>query len=176
MEISEIETQIMSLLDEAAAMKLELSEDDAQYNLMFVREKVAKCSSYQEKISDVMMKLTRVSIEVQKVAQGKKLGLLYETNSLKESKEYKEMPRNEKTSWLNVQLAEAHEETESWTALKRVVSEVKEAIGERANLLKRLDSDLRLHTKLLELVKEEGLGASLPSGFPGSASKEVDID
>jgi len=137
---------------------------------------VAKCSTYQERISDVMMKLTKVSIEVQKVAHGKKLELLFKTNELKDSKEYKELPRNDKTAWLQVQLSKTQDEAESWNSLKRVVSEVKEAVGERAQTLKRLDSDLRLHTKLLEMSNEEGRGASSPASFTGSASEGVDID
>jgi len=176
MDFEELDEQVMSLLDDAMNMSLGLSEDDSQYNLTFIREKVAKCSTYQERISDVMMKLTKVSIEVQKVAHGKKLELLYKTNELKDGKEYKEMRRDHKSAWLQLQLMETQDESESWNTLKRVVSEVKEAVAERAQTLKRLDSDLRLHTKLLEMSNEEGRGASSPSPFTGSSSEEVDID
>jgi len=175
-DIADLEERVMALLDDAMSMSLGLSEDDSLYNLIFIREKVAKCSTYQERISDVMMKLTKVSIEVQKVAHGKKLELLFKTNELKDSKEYKEAPRNEKTAWLQTQLMGAQDEAESWNTLKRVVSEVKEAVGERAQTLKRLDSDLRLHTRLLEMSNEEGRGASSPGAFTGSSSEEVDID
>jgi len=167
-DIKNLEERVMFLLEDATNMTLGLSADDSEYNLTFIREKVAKCSTYQERISDVMMKLTKVSIEVQKVSHGKKLELLFKTNELKDSKEYKEAPRNEKAAWLQTQ--------ESWNTLKRVVSEVKEAVGERAQTLKRLDSDLRLHTKLLEMTNEEGRGASSPDAFTGPSSKEVDID
>lgn len=175
-DIKELETRVLSLLDDATSMTLGLSEDDSEYSLIFIREKVAKCSTYQERISDVMMKLTKVSIEVQKVAHGKKLELLYKTSELKDGAEYKEMHMHHKTPWLDMQLAEAKDEAESWNSLKRVVSEVKEAVGERAQTLKRLDSDLRLHTKLLEMSNEEGRGASSPTAFTGSSSEEVDID
>ncbi|HEC65656.1 MAG TPA: hypothetical protein ENI23_10190 [bacterium] len=175
-DINKLDDQVMGLLDDATEMTIGLSETDSDYNLMFIREKVTKCATYQERISDVMMKLTRVSIEVQKVAHGKKLEFIFKTNSLKDSEEYKNLPRDEKTVWLRLRLMEAQDETESWNTLRRVVSEVKEAIGERAQTLKRLDSDLRLHTKLLEMAKEEGRGATSPDAFTGSSSKEVDID
>jgi len=175
-DIEDLDEKVLSLLNDAMEMKLGLSEDDSQYNLMFIRERVAKCSAYQEKISDVMMKLTRVSIEVQKVCHGKKLGLIFKTNELKDGDIYKNLPRDEKTAWLRLQLMETQDETESWLTLRRVVSEVKEAVSERASTLRRLDSDLRLHTKLLEMTKEEGLGASSPNAFTGSKSPELDID
>ena len=166
----------MALLDDAMDMKLGLSEDDSDYNIFFIREKVTKCATYQERISDVMMRLTRVSIEVQKVAHGKKLALTFETNEVRDGLEYKELPQNEKTGWLQNKLKEATDVAESWNTLKRVVSEVKEAVSERASTLKRLDSDLRLHTKLLEMSNEEGRGASSPTGFTGSKTAVLDID
>ncbi|HEC60638.1 MAG TPA: hypothetical protein ENI27_00095 [bacterium] len=176
MDIEELNEQVMGLLDDAQAMKIGLTTDESKYNLYFIREKVTRCATYQERISDVMMKLTRVSIEVQRIAMGKKLELMFKTNELKSGDEYKDLSRDEKTSWLQSNLRGAQEETESWISLKRVVSEVKEAIGERANTLKRLDSDLRLHTKLLEMMGEEGRGATSPTAFTGSNSEEVDID
>jgi len=167
---------VMVLLDDAMEMTVGLSEDESVYNLMFIREKVAKCASYQEKISDVMMKLTRVSIEVQRIAAGKKLSLLNKKNTLKGSDEYKDLDRNDKTAWFQEQLIEEQDSAEEWNTLKRVVSEVKEAVSERAQTLKRIDSDLRLHTKLLEMSNEEGRGASSPHSYTGSASPELDID
>jgi len=175
-DIQALGEEVMSLLDDAMKMVVGLSEDDSQYNLMFIREKVAKCATYQEKISDVMMKLTRVSIEVQRVAAGKKLGLLQKKNTLKGSEEYKAQLREDKAAWYQEQIGADEEAAEEWNTLKRVVSEVKEAVSERAQTLKRIDSDLRLHTKLLEMSNEEGRGASSPHSYTGSNSPEMDID
>ena len=77
---------------------------------------------------------------------------------------------------MRVQLGELPLDAERWMQLKRAVSEVREAVGERAAMIRRLDSDLRLHARLYE-VKVAG-GALPPPGFkPGSSKgEEVSID
>jgi len=172
----DLENEVLQLLDDGMNMRLGLSTDDSDYSLHFIRQKVALCSTYQERLSDIMMKLSRISLETTRVASGRHRLLEMKRSELKGSTTYAEQPRDQKTPWLEGKLQELREEAERWSSLKRVVSEVKEAIVERAQTMKRLDSDLRLHTRLIEVQGPEGQGATSPKAYTGTSSTEVDID
>lgn len=174
----EIEAKVLEFLDDAIAMELKLTEDENDYSLHFVREKLAKCGTYLERLSDLQMKLTKLSIDVTKkqaAVQGLYHSRLIEVRG---SEVYRNAPRHAKADLLTEGCLGAHVECESWMALKRMVSEVKEAIGDRAQTMKRLDSDLRLHSKLLEMVPHEGRGATHPSSYTGprQTGRDDEID
>jgi hypothetical protein len=162
---------VLKLLEDAADMHLSLSEEDSAYDLNFIREKLAKVGVFQERLSDIQMKLTRVSIDANVLVGQTKQQLSTKERELKLSSDYRDKPRAEKTPWLEDQLSGLREDSENWLGLFRLVSEVKEAVGNRVSTMKRLDSDLRLHAKLYE----EGVraGATSPSA-PTRGSKEID--
>lgn len=173
MRTTEIEANLMSLLNDASEMQIGLSEDDADYDLNFISSKLALVSVYQERLSDIQMKITRITIEVRRVgSQTHSLHKLKE-RQLKGSDEYDNTPRSEKTLWLDNQLTEVREAAEEWRIMGQLVSEVKEAVGERAGTIKRLDSDLRLHTKIFEA--KVAAGATSPTSFTGSSIEGLDI-
>ncbi len=175
----EIELFTLNWLDKISDLKLGLSADDSKYDLVFVGEKLAICSYAQEMVSDGMMQLTRVSIEVMKVSHARANDLRLKELRVKGSTEYEVQPRDQKTLWLQNQLEPLREVVETWNGVRRLVSEVKEAISQRAQDLKRLDSDLRLHSKLLDAKLAAGAaGKGTPPTRPegGASSGELDID
>jgi len=163
----------MEILDKAASMELNLSEDDSRYDLAFLSEKLAKVSVYQERLSDLQMDLTRMVIFVKSTAKRAESALRAYTTELKLSEPYKDEPRITKTPWLDQQLSERRAEVEKWTDLSFVVSEVKEAVNERQGTMKRLDSDLRLHSRLFET--KVASGAIARPSFDGQNSG-IDLD
>lgn len=171
---AEIETEIMALLDLATGMKVGLSEDDSDYDLNFISEKLAKISVYQERLSDIQMQLTRYTMEIRRVGSQKASLHRLKERELKGSDEYEQLSRSEKSLWLGTQLEEFREAAEEWKMLGTLVSEVKEAVGERAGTIKRLDSDIRLHTKIYEA--KVAAGATSPTSYKGSSTEELDID
>jgi len=168
-----IEERLLSLLDDAEKLKLGLSDDQADYDLIYISGKLAKCSALLETSSDIMMQVSRVSLPVIKTAGSLNIRFAVEEKRLKASLEYRGTELTEKGAWLADQLADLREAVLEWNALKAVVSEIKSAIGERAQTLKRLDSDLRLHSKLYET--KVAAGATSPHAFTGADIEEMDI-
>lgn len=171
----EVEARVLQLLDDGSSMTLGLTTEDSDYNIDFVRQKLALCSTYLERLSDISMKLTRISVEVTRAARGVSQTLKIRMNQLKATDGYREQSREQKTPWLLSATRGEQEAAERWNGLRSVVSEVKDAIGERAQTMKRLDSDLRLHSKLIELAPQEGRGATSPRSYTGSSASEIDI-
>lgn len=166
--IVELETKVLGHLDGALGMELKLSGDDGDYSLQFVRQKLALCSTFQERLSDIMMKLTRISIDVTKQMAASRYLHEAKVAEVKASGPYKDAPREHKGNLLRANTQEEQNLSDRWITLRRVVSEIKEAIGERAQTMKRLDSDLRLHSRLLEMVPPENRGSTSPTSFTGS--------
>jgi hypothetical protein len=168
-----IEEFILASLDEALGMELGLSEDDSDYDLNFITSKLAKVSVYQEKLSDMMLRLTRVGLEINRVATTKASALKFRDSKLRNTTEYKNTPSALRGEWLSNQLDDARKDSEQWTLLKSAVSSVKDAVAERASTMKRLDSDLRLQTRLLEA--RIAAGASSPYSFPGNGTDDIEL-
>lgn len=170
----EISTRIFRYLDDAMEMKLELSDDDSDYDLHFIGKKLAVCSTYQERLSDIALHLTKIAIEVTRYAAAATSLRNLKSTQLKASEAYSEQPRGERAEWLQNQLREVSEQAETWGQLRTAVSQVKEAVADRAGTMKRLDSSLRLHSKLLE--SKIAAGATSPYGFTGGSTDEIDLN
>lgn len=173
-KIDLLAAQAMEVFEQAASMKLGLSEDESAYDLTFIRSKLAICSTYQERLSDMMMKLSRISIETTRILQSNKAHHSLKEKRLKATEDYRKTHVTEKGAWLADQLRDEEESILSWQQLHSLVSEVKEAVAERASTMKRLDSDLRLHSKLYEAGV--AAGATAPTSFTGSSTAELDIE
>ena len=172
-KLDELEQELMSILDQAGSMELQLSEDDSEYDLKFLSEKLAKVSVFQERLSDLQVRLARINIYVKQTAKRAESALRAYTTELKMSKEYEEQPRATKTPWLEQQTSERRAQTDKWMDLAFVVSEVKDAVNERQGTMKRLDSDLRLHSRLFEA--KVAAGAAPRPSFPGQ-NPGIDLD
>jgi len=168
-----IEAQLMGLLDDATAMEVRMSEDDSHYDLNFISAKLALVSTYLERLSDIQMKLTRHSLEIIRVARANKALLAMKEKELKASDEYAETPVHQKGFWLANQLQDLTQASENWQGLVFVVSEIKTVVNERAGTMKRLDSDIRLHSRLYE--QKVAAGATSPASYTGAKVGEIEI-
>jgi len=172
--LDDLELRILQLLDDATSMQVGLTDDDSEYDLNFISDKLKKVSVYQERLSDILMKLTRMSLEIKKRSTTCRSLSLLKEKELKASDGYQEQERSARSYWVENQLSDLRQEAERWEILARMVSEVKEAVAERAGTMKRLDSDIRLHTKIYEA--RVAAGATSPASYTGHSTTEVDID
>jgi len=172
-----VETDILTLLDHALETNLNMVEDEDAYDIPYISKKLAQVGVFQERLSDIMMKLTKYSIEITRQSSNSKSLLDLAEQTYRDSDTYKHLPRDEKTNWLQSQLNKDRELNERWAVLKRIVSEVKDAVTERAQTMKRLDSDLRLHSKLYESKGHtKATGGSSPTAYTGNAQGDMSID
>jgi hypothetical protein len=170
---SQINERLLKLLEDATSMEVRMSLNESAYDLNFISEKLALVSTYQERLSDIQMKLTRISLDVIQVARAHKALLALKEKEFKASDEYAETPVHQKGFWLANQLTAHQQSSEEWQSLVFVVSEVKEAVNERAGTMKRLDSDIRLHARLYE--QRVAAGATSPATYTGKQVGEIDI-
>lgn len=162
-----------SYLNDAMEMRLNLSLDAAVYNLNYLSEALAMVSTWQERLSDLQMKVTVMSLEIIQQKRARAAILRSKKNELRASDEYSQVPLNEKAGWLENQLLLVDKEAGDWAEAEAIVLEVKRAISERAGTMRRLDSDLRLHSKLYEA--RVGAGATSPDSYTGNSTSEMDI-
>lgn len=168
------EGRVMSILEKTMGMTIGMSEDDSLYTIDFLSQKLAKTSKIQEDLSDYMLELTKIAIEVKRMASGLKAKSVLREKELKASDDYRNESRESKAFWLANQLQPVRDECESWVGLNEMVSEVRSAVSERLGTVKRLDSDLRLHAKIYESKKDLGTNPQTPRS-PGTQS-DLDIN
>lgn len=143
------------LLDEAIALSVGLSDDESVYDLIYIGQRLAQCSSYMEKLSDMQLKLTKLTVQVlEKLFAGRGMLRCAEVQS---------------TGPADRALLE--QSVLIWESTARVVKEVKEAVESKAAMVKRLDSDIRLHQKLLEAKIAAGADAQL--GFHSTSKNDL---
>lgn len=169
-----IEQELLRALDDTMSMSIGLSSgEDADYDLNYISDKLKLVSVYQERLSDLLLKITKIGLEVTQTSRAKMALAGLKSKQLKASEEYRELPTNEKGHWLANQLLDLEGDAEVWKTLSEVVSEVKKAITERVATVRRLDSDIRLHAKIYEA--RVAAGATSPSSYTGNQTDEIDI-
>lgn len=171
---AEVEGILMRLLEDTMSTNLGLSSNDADYHLEYIAQKVSLNCANMERLSDISLKLTQLGIEITRMAVGKKALAAMKRKEFKASPEYAAADRNAKADWLENQLAVIQEEERTWITLQHVVSQIKEAVAERSGTFKRLDSDLRLHAKLLEA--RIAAGATGWGAYTGANRSSTDVN
>lgn len=163
----------LRLLDDAEAMRLRLRKDDAAYDINFIRTKLGIAGVYMERLCDIQMKLTRMSIDTNTMIERTKSNYHQRDAELKMSVPYQKLPRTEKGPWLAQQLAQERSELDSWIHLSRSLAEVREAVSSKAQTMNRLDSQLRAHAKLFEHGVRAG--ATSATAYTGADLDPVDV-
>lgn len=97
-----------------------------------------------------------------KMSTAKSMKRLKES-ALKCSEEYSATSRDQKSAWVQEQMEDVLEYDERCTYITRLVSEVRDAVAERMQMIKRLDSDIRLQQKILEMKVSVGADSASSS-------------
>jgi len=164
--LEKINDRLTEILDEAMEFRLDLSEDEAVYDIPYISKKLAQLSTYQEKLRGMTMELTHLAIRVHRRYFSEKSLFELSERKNKYSPEYRNLPRDEKKGWLYEQISEQEASTEKWRVLKMVLEEVRLAVSNQIGTLNRLNSDLRLHAKLYDI--KVALGAVPRPTYDGS--------
>ena len=158
-----IETTLLTWLDEVLETELGISDQDSEYDLIYITQKAAQCAKALETVANVQAKLTRVGLAVTRAAH--KAGVaarLYASGVGQDG-----VPPTEGEQKHLLEMADAKD---TWVYLEKVARETSKAAGDRMQLMRRLDSGLRLQHKLLEA--RVAAGATPAPGFTGSEVHE----
>lgn len=164
-QAAEVRDRLEGYLDAALLQRIGLSEEESVYDIPYIKEKLAKISNISEALSDSQMMATKIhlSVVVQQGEARSRLRLAEEDR--RDSGMYKELSREEKTPWISKELAVYRDNEESWSLTLAFSTEVRKQLTDRIQMLRRLDSDLRLHQNLLDVGHRGGvMGSPLPSG------------
>lgn len=164
MEAEQIRKQAEDCLNRAIELRLDLSADEVMYQYDYITDKLAKVASMQETLSDMSLGLTNLSLMVtQKASNLRGLNQLKEAQ-FKASEEYQALARDKRKGWIDVQLEVLRDEERDWTLTRVFLTEIRKAVDDRIQTMRRLDSDLRLQEKVLEAKIRSGAGSPLPAG------------
>lgn len=134
----EVETRALALFELTLAVEVNLSADDTQYDLQYISEKLTKCASAMESVGDLQMKLAQLelaTIRVTALAKATAQGMKHDESEASDS--------------LRKQVRE-------WDTSEQIVKKVRESMDGKMQLIRRLDSDVRQHQKMLELKVAAG--------------------
>lgn len=152
--------QLADLLDATMKMELTMSENEVDYDIVYICQKLAKCSVFLERLSDAHLKVIQISVGVK--------------NKLYRLQGQLRMAKVGAVMTGDTEIVPALEkDTETWNYVIKVVNEVKVAVKDRAQLMKRLDSDIRLHQKLLE--DKVRAGGNTGVGYKGLTASDITL-
>jgi len=173
-----IQERLLSILDGVLAKKVDLAQEENAYDISYLRTKLVTLSTMQESLSDTSLQLTQQHLNVLQASTNAAALRRLREATLKESQQYVDLPRGEKTAWLEKEMAVYRDKDEAWRQTLVVSDEVRNAVAERTQTMKRLDSALRLHQKLLE-DGVRGIGAFgsplIPPGKDLDQGKRVGV-
>ncbi len=147
----QIEAEALALMAAAGELTIQLSENEADYDLPYLASQLAKCSSYGERLAEMLAALTQMKIEVLrevdratnaleiKEAEAE-TGVLFENHK----------PVSKRNAAIRLHVREEIDAKRAWKGLDATLREVREDVSRRAEMIRRLDSDLRLHQKIIE--------------------------
>lgn len=158
---------LTSCLTKADLLKLDLSADDGDYDLSYISRKLASCSAFVEQLSSISFELTKYALEIAKQVHSWKGLVSLKERSFKEGDLYQDSPREKKTLLLERFMESDQKELDEWVLNQLFLKEIRLSIAERIQSLKRLDSDLRLQQKLLEVRVSSGVGSDLNRSLLG---------
>lgn len=174
----QIQTEAVELMSAASELTIGLSQNEEAYDLPYIAKQLSKCSTYGERLADMMARLAQLRVStMQQVDRA--------ANLLEQAKAEREIspegqgfkPASARLSWVRIQTAPETDTWKTWKTTEMVVREAKEDVGRRAETVKRLDSDLRLHQRIIEAKITAGAMGQpdLTSGKPDYRGRPRDV-
>jgi len=144
------ETRLLELLEEAASFVVDLPLQEEAYDTSLIVTKLAACAVYMEKLSGYQLEVSIALMSIGKLVRNSKAKLRKQEMDTKDSQAYKQQDRSEKTVYLEKTVEPFRDELEQHETMRLLLAEAKEGLTEKMNSLRRIDSSLRLQSKLLE--------------------------
>lgn len=168
-----IEQECLGLLDQAMSMEVGLDNGEADYDLNFIASKLKAVTIFMERLSDIQIMLTKYTIVVRQQASNCETIHKIAKEQLHVKPEFRNIPAVDRVVLEREQLGETLTTWERWRDVAATLTLVNNAVSDRAGTIKRLDSDLRLHSKLYE--QRVAQGATSPHSFKGASIEEIDV-
>jgi len=138
------------MLKDVNDLRIEVSSDLADYTIFYVAEKLVCCTSALSKLGDLAASISLWAIEVAgKMSQLKTL-IAMKSRDVKSRSDWKSSTRDEREFLLYDAIKVYQEELDDWELVRVFLSELRILVTTKSQLIKRIDSDLRLQEKLIE--------------------------
>lgn len=153
--------KLEATLDRVMTMEVCISEMDVDYTLEYIAEKLALVTAYCERLSSHSTLLSRHSIPIIRASKSAKALIRIKNAQFMNSTEYRSKLRGRQKPWLEAQLIPYYQASNNWDVLEKSVAIVQDAIAEKMSTFRKIDSALRLHTKIFE--DKHGIGYGVPA-------------
>lgn len=138
-------------------MEVGVSGEAEDYTLDYIAQKLARTTQFMERLSYISTSLAQQGIRVVEGVKGAKALLKLKTSEFMECGSYRDHKnKGQGKIWLEAQLAPFHVEASRWETLEKAINQVTNAVAEKTQTLRRIDSALRLQEKILEHKKTSG--------------------
>jgi hypothetical protein len=144
-----VRSKLRELFSEVGCMEIDLSDDTSFYTADYIREKLARVSSLCERIADIQCEIIPLKLLSRAAFETLKVDLTYEKAKFKASEEYEIISRDKREFWLVGKVSTISKLYNEWYDTVSEAKIVIDAIKEKGSAYKRIDSDLRLHAKIL---------------------------
>jgi hypothetical protein len=178
-EANDLATKALDLMEAAAKMTLRMSDEAEVYTYDYLAGILRKCSIYAEDLGDKLAALARLKVKLMLKLQQAQNALEVEKLEL-EDEAIAELGVKAVTArdrYVRRKLAENPRSgaavVDGWKLADRVLVEAKTEISRRADIVKRIDSDVRLHQRMIESRMGDGPGRRDPVGVPRTEPVDV---
>ena len=145
----QVEASALEIMAAAGELTIGLSESEEDYDLPYLAAQLAKCSSYGERLADMLAYLTKAKIQVLRELDRATNAL--EIAAAEDEINYMDFkPASVRAAHIRLAIREQVDDKRGWKSADTVLREVREDVSRRAEMVRRLDSDLRLHQKIIE--------------------------
>lgn len=162
----EVTAEAVALMEKSATLVLGLSEQEADYDLSYLQGKLAKCSAFQERLAEMVTRITQLQVPVLQMRDAAEAQVEAAEAEVIDAG-LKDVPASLRVRYVKGKTAEPRSVFQQWSTTAEVLRAAKRAIEQRADTMKRLDSDIRLHERILEAKIGVGAMPRPGEGFGG---------
>lgn len=156
--------KLSNTLDRVLEMEVGISDNSEDYTLEYIAAKLALVTAYSEKLSTYSTLLASHSLAVINGARSAKSYVKIRTAQIMLSPEYQAKSGSRQKAWLEVKIAPLTISATNWEIFEKSLNVVQDAIAEKMTTFRKIDSSLRLQTRIYE--DQHGMGYGVPA-VPG---------
>jgi hypothetical protein len=162
----------LEALEKIQGLRVDLSETDSDYHREYIKSRVIAASSAMENLSDLSLSLTKVALVVRRAYRDARSSLRDTRALAMASTEYAAQTLLSREAWLLSYLQKYQERVDRWEFVSHLFEESRASVVERMGTIRRIDSDLRLHQRLLEVGSDD---VPRTGGYVQSGTQEIDL-
>ncbi len=174
----ELATKALRLMEDAGMLTLRMSDVQEDYTYDYLAAILRKCSIYAEDLGDKLAELAKLKMKLVLCTQGAQNAsarrrLELEKEALEDTTIKNAAARD---NYVRRKLADdpSAQLYQDWQTVNHILTEAKAEVTRRASIIQKLDSDVRLHQRIIEAKMGDGPIRQDPRGVP--RTRPVDID